>query len=169
MKTLINLIFVILTLGCIEPLEFHVDKNCSSDEKCATIEAFNELNEVLGYEHAVVIGSEEIDFERISDYNEHVVVCIQDEQQAKEANIPSSAGWYNSGDVYVRSDKTTNRYGIELFQKVVMHELIHFLGAKPSEHLEGEEDIFNAKYNADIQSVEYTESDKQIIKKYSME
>lgn len=168
MKSMIVIISV-LFLGCVEPIEFHIDRNCSTEERVAAIESFKAMNEVLGYEHAVIVGSAEVDYELESELGgNRVVMCVPDEQTAELFDGTEDSGWYQpDGGLAVRSDKTTDRYGVWSFQRVLMHELIHLIGANNSEHSDNPNDIFY-EFFIPIESIEYTDADKKIIQKYSI-
>jgi hypothetical protein len=172
MKTIFFAIICALISGCVEPIEFHIDKNCSSDEKWAAMKAFEELNWVLGYEHAVIIGSESVDYEAVAEIGGgHLVMCISDDDTASRFDYGDHIGWYHSGDIAVRSDLTTEEFGFEAFQRVIMHELIHLMGAGNDEHSDDVEDVFYSPLHFVLKegcSVEYTDSDKEIIRKYSI-
>jgi hypothetical protein len=175
MKTIFFAIICALTfLGCVEPIEFHIDDECSSDERWAAMKAFETLNVVLGYEHAVIIGSESVDYEAVAEIGGgHLVMCISDDMIAAGFDYGDHVGWYHAGDIVVRSDLTTEEFGIEAFQRVMMHELIHLMGAGNDEHSDDVEDVFYSPLHfviglEDDISTEYTDADKEIIRKYSI-
>jgi hypothetical protein len=169
MKTIFfTIICVSIFTGCVEPIEFHVDRNCSTEERWATIKAFEALNDVLGYEHAVVVGSETVDYDTVSEVGGgHIVMCIPDRDTAALFGAENYAGWYRDGTIGVRSDATMDRYGDWAFQRVLMHELVHLIGAKNAEHSNNPDDIFYTDF-IPIESTDYTDSDKDIIRKYSI-
>jgi hypothetical protein len=175
MKTIVFAIICALTfLGCVEPIEFHIDSECSSDERWAAMKTFEALNVVLGYEHAVITGSKSVDYETVSEIGGgHIVMCISDDDTASRFDYGDHIGWYHSGDIAVRSDLTTEEFGLEAFQRVMMHELIHLMGAGNDEHSDDVEDVFYSPLHfviglEDDISTEYTDADKEIIRKYSI-
>lgn len=167
MKTTI-LVLSILFFGCVEPVEFLLDKNCSNEEELAAKVALDSLNGVLGYEHAIITGITPVDYEIASEVGGgHIIMCIPDEQTAALFDAEGDAGWYRAEDIGVRYDATTERYGVWAFQRVLMHELLHSIGALNSEHSDDPSDIFYSKFSP-IESIEYTDSDEKVIRKYAI-
>jgi hypothetical protein len=137
------IIMSIITLGCVEPIEYYIDQNCTAEEQWAATAAFEALNDVLGYEHAIIIDKIEIDYAAAAKHgSNHVVMCISDHDTASMFAWGNHMGWYHADDIAIRADWTTDEYGITAFQRVLRHELIHLVGARNGEHSDNPDDIF---------------------------
>lgn len=158
-------------LGCLEEEILYIDKSCDMDEIQAIFRAVDKINGVLGYEEVAVVGSKNVDY--VKEANEtngvSMFMCISDsEAGAQFPNFDISVGRNWRDDIYVRSDLTTyGDYGIRGFEYVAMHELMHFIGVGGDEHTDNPDDVISKYFEPTTMPIEYSDIDKELIKKYS--
>ena len=157
--------------GCLEEEILYIDKNCNMDEIQAIFRAVDKINDVLGYEEVAVVGSREVDY--VVEANEtngvSMFMCISDPvagEQFPKFDISVGRNWRD--DIYVRSDLTTyGDYDNRGFEYVSMHELMHFIGVGGDEHTDNPKDVISKYFDPSTMPIEYSDTDKELIKKYS--
>jgi hypothetical protein len=164
-------LFTSFLVGCLEEETLYIDKSCNMDEIHTIFRAVDKINEVLGYEEVAVVGSKKIDY--VIEANEtngvSVFMCISsisDGAHFPKFDVSVGRNWRD--DIYVRSDITTyGDYGIRGFESVAMHELMHFIGVSSDEHTDDPNDVISKYFNPSTMPIEYSDTDKELIKKYS--
>jgi len=160
-----------ILFGCLEAETIYIDKNCNMDEIQAIFRAVDKINAVLGYKEVAVVGSKKVDYEIEANETNGVSMFMCISSNSDGAHFPKfdiSVGRNWRDDIYVRSDITTyGDYGIRGFESVAMHELMHFIGVGGDEHTNDSNDVISKYFNPSTMPIEYSDTDKELIKKYS--
>lgn len=145
--------------ACANPVELIVDSACSDTEIDAIQEALDNVNDVLG-EEAYTIGTiSDIDYDGTFD---DMVVCTGGEWIDRWPALEGFVGRKTGTNIFIRTDRELSYEGM---LHIMMHEMIHLIGAPDEEHSDDPLDVFFGSWTDD-KVVEYSEYDRAIMLNY---